>query len=82
MTSEVWTPLPLLNHVYEAIVEVTRGGDRPAKLLDVMATVEKRAKTKVSYAELVKEIMRLEILGYVKFTSSHPIDEAIVELRR
>ena len=82
MPSEVWRPLPLLNYAYDAIRRLTRDGDRPTRLLDVMAEVERMTGTKVSYGDLIRAVTRLEILGYIRVTASTSMDEYLIELRR
>ena len=82
MPSEVWRPLPTVNYVFDALRRLTRDGDRPTRLLDLMAEVERTAGSKVSYTDLVRALARLEILGYVRVTASTSLDEYIVELRK
>lgn len=82
MASDVWRPIPLINYVYEVIVRATKSGERPAKVVDIIVGLEKRAGFRPSYSELANVLLRLETLGYIRVTSSRTFEEYLVELVR
>jgi len=75
-----WRSLPLPNMVYEAIVERSRGGDRPIKLDDVTDWVLRRFNYRLSESELSKALLTLEVLG--KIEVSRTGREVIIKLVR
>ncbi len=82
MVGDVWRPIPLINYVYEVIVRATKYGERPAKVIDIIVGLEKRAGFRPSYSELANVLLRLETLGYIRVTSSRTFEEYLVELVR
>ncbi|GAB6148237.1 hypothetical protein [Stetteria hydrogenophila] len=78
--NEVWLPVPLINYVYEVIVRVTKSGERPAKIVDILVGLEKLAGIRPSPAELANTLLKLETLGYIRMTSSRDFEEYLVEL--
>ncbi len=82
MVGDVWRPIPLINYVYEVIVRATKSGERPAKVIDIIVGLEKRAGFRPSYSELANALLRLETLGYIRVTSSRTFEEYLIELVR
>ncbi len=72
----------MINYVYEVIVRATKYGERPAKVIDIIVGLEKRAGFRPSYSELANVLLRLETLGYIRVTSSRTFEEYLVELVR
>jgi hypothetical protein len=68
--------------VYEVIVRATKSGERPAKVIDIIVGLEKRAGFRPSYSELANALLRLETLGYIRVTSSRTFEEYLIELVR
>lgn len=82
MASEAWHPVPLANYVYEVIVWATKSGERPAKVVDILVGLERRAGFRPSESELANALLKLETLGLIRVTSSRTFEEYIVELVR
>ncbi len=69
MSSDIWIERHHLNVVYDALMELTKGGSTPVgdqMLLDYL----KRQGLELSRRELAKILMSLEILGRVHVYSS------------
>jgi len=79
---DVWRPIPLTNYVFEVIVRATKYGERPAKVIDIIVGLEKRAGFRPSYSELANVLLKLETLGYIRVASSRTFEEYLVELVR
>ena len=79
--SKVWRPLPIINIVHEAIVELTDGGEKPVLDEDIKGFIESRYGVKLSDTDLFKALIRLELLGVVRVSSSMR-DSLLVKLVR
>jgi len=65
----VWTESPMLNIVYEALKELSKGGKEPVTESQILSYLARNGYS-ISLPDLVKSLMRLELLGLVYVTSS------------
>ncbi len=72
----VWAEEPLINKVYEALKELTKEGREPVTETEVISYLS-RSGYSVSLPDLVKALMKLEILGLIAVTSSSREDRII-----
>lgn len=61
-----WRSLPLVNMVYEALVDRSRGGDVPVRVEEIIDWIYKRFNYRLSEADLSKSLLTLEALGKVE----------------
>jgi hypothetical protein len=76
-----WRNFTLTSKVYEVIVSLTRGGDRPITEEDVKAELEMRYGYRMSEADLAKSFLVLETLGKIT-TSTSGTGSLIIRLAR
>jgi len=74
----VWTESPMLNIVYEALKELSKGGKEPVTESQILSYLARNGYS-ISLPDLVKSLMRLELLGLVYVTSSTK-EERMVKL--
>ncbi len=72
----VWYDQPLINVVYDAIKELTQGGKRPVTDSEVLSYLIKNGYS-ISMPDLLKVVLKLEILGIVHVESSTKEDRQI-----
>lgn len=72
----VWAEEPLINKVYEALKELTKDGREPVTENEVLSYLS-RSGYSVSLPDLVKVLMKLEILGLIVVASSSREDRII-----
>jgi len=77
--TRIWYPQPLQNLVYEAIRELSRGGETPVRDSDLLAYLRGR-RIDVSKTSLIKVLTVLETIGYIRTLSSG--DEIDIRLLR
>lgn len=74
----VWTESPMLNIVYEALKELSKGGKEPVTESQILSYLARNGYS-ISLPDLVKSLMRLELLGLV-YVSSSTKEERMVKL--
>ncbi|MCG2873073.1 MAG: hypothetical protein L7H09_03855 [Acidilobus sp.] len=74
----VWTESPMLNIVYEALKELSKGGKEPVTESQILSYLARNGYS-ISLPDLVKSLMRLELLGLV-YVSSSTKEERMVRL--
>jgi hypothetical protein len=74
----VWTESPMLNIVYEALKELSKGGKEPVTESQILSYLARNGYS-ISLPDLVKSLMRLELMGLVYVTSSTK-EERMVKL--
>ncbi len=76
-----WRNYTLVGKVYEVIVQLTRGGDRPIMEEDVRAELEMKYGYRMSDADLAKALLTLEALGKIS-TSTSGAESLIIKLSK
>ncbi|MCE4621285.1 MAG: hypothetical protein F7B95_02440 [Desulfurococcales archaeon] len=79
--SKTWRPLPVINMVYETIVEATNNGEKPVLDEEIRVLVENKYRIKLSDYDLADILVKLEILGWIS-TSSTAKEGLIIKLKR
>jgi len=74
----VWSESTMLNIVYEALKELSKGGKEPVTESQILSYLARNGYS-ISLPDLVKSLMRLELLGLVYVTSSTK-EERMVKL--
>lgn len=72
----VWYNQPLINVVYETLKEMTNDGKVPVTDEEVLSYLIKSGYS-VSLADLTKVLLKLEIMGLIKVSSSTKEDRQI-----
>ncbi len=72
----VWAEEPLINKVYEALRELTKDGREPVTENEVISYLARNGYS-VSLSDLVKVLLKLEILGLAVVASSSREDRII-----
>lgn len=75
----IWSPQPLINIVYEALLKLSKDGTVPVSELDLIAELKRRGED-VSRRDLAKVLMTLEILGYISTQTSRR--ELLISVRK
>jgi len=74
----VWSESTMLNIVYEALKELSKGGKEPVTESQILSYLARNGYS-ISLPDLVKSLMRLELLGLV-YVSSSTKEERMVRL--
>ncbi|MGC9071573.1 MAG: hypothetical protein ACP5HK_02610 [Acidilobus sp.] len=72
----VWAEEPLINKVYEALKELTKGGKGPVTENEIISYLTRNGYS-ISLPDLVKVLMKLEIMGLAYVASSSKEDRII-----
>ncbi|MGC9209864.1 MAG: hypothetical protein ACP5FT_01140 [Acidilobus sp.] len=72
----MWAEEPLINKVYEALKELTKDGKEPVTEAEIISYLTRNGYS-VSLPDLVKVLMKLEIMGLVYVTSSSKEDRLV-----
>ncbi|MDP8002940.1 MAG: hypothetical protein ACP5I6_02495 [Caldisphaera sp.] len=72
----IWVESPYLNLVYDALKELTKNGEMPVSDKEIISYLS-RQNYEISPADLIKILIKLEILGYVSVNSSTKEDRLI-----
>lgn len=74
MVQRIWHSQPLENMVYEALKDLSKGGSAPVRDTELLAHLRNR-KIDISKIDLVRILVVLETLGYIRsFSSGEEID--------
>lgn len=65
----VWYNEPLINIIYEKLRELTKNGSEPIREDELISALEREGYS-VSESDLVKTLIKLELMGLVHITSS------------
>ena len=74
MVQRIWHSQPLENIVYDAVRDLSKGGSAPVRDAELLAHLKNR-RVDLSRIDLVRVLIVLETLGYVRtFSSGDEID--------
>ena len=76
----VWSEEPLVNRVYEKLKELSKGGSEVVREVELVSALSKDGIS-VSLPDLIKVLMKLEMLGLIRVASSTK-DERLIRLLR
>ncbi|MCE4623750.1 MAG: hypothetical protein F7B11_03270 [Caldisphaeraceae archaeon] len=77
----VWTETPYLNLVYDTIKTLTKNGEVPVSEKEIISNLS-RKNYNISPADLIKILIKLELMGYISVNSSTKEDRLIKLVQR
>lgn len=76
----VWVESPYLNLVYDEIKKLTKNGEVPISEKEIISSLSRQGYD-ISPADLVKLLIKMEIMGLI-FVSSSTKEERLIKLNK